>query len=895
MKKHLSFFSILLLMLMSVGTVSAQNITVKPVNPATNPLVDSLVKTLVGSGVTIGNIRTNLTQNSPAYGSFKDATGTMGVPAGLALTTGKLTDIIGSGTNAQTDNNAGDNDANGTIGIGLLRNILGNNVTTQDGCVIQFEVTPSSDTISFNYMFASEEYNSFVGSGFNDAFGLFIQGPGIPTQVGSGLPPNTRNIAELPTTNTANKYVSINNVNGGNDDNNTNPSNVQYYINNVASGPADQPLANLPALPLRVQKFKYDGLTTKLTAKIKVIPCQTYTLVFAITDVQDGIYDSGVFIEKGSLKSFGASVAAASFFPRFQTGIEGCNQGKLTFKRPPSSVGQEIIARYVISGSAKNDELVNTGDYNVSIDGAPYAKLPDSIIIAPSQDSVQILINVFADGIPDDNETLVLKLKEYCPPFNLRPDSIVLPIREKYVYRITPDEAKVCIGTPSQLNNLNVDTTFKEYYRWRELGANGDTIIPTTLSCLDCRSPLANPSVNTKYVIFAQDSISGCPASDTVQVKVYTFPRLRLAPEICGIEPLLQYPQYNNAYAICFGEQLCIKPNAVTSNGTLSYLWTIDLAKNTLVGGALTTDSILKVNPLESSWFKVIVTNELGCATTDSIYVTVVMPPVFSFTPSKTTICFGDEVNLFPKITASTLDGFETYTWTANRPNPNIANATNDSTTARPKTSMVYTLTINKGPCEVKRNFTVDVADSLETAFTYSVAVVGDTIAPTSVSFVGDVAPINAEYVWNINSTTLDPRVDTVVQGTLTPSYTFREPDIYRVKLSALTRKGNLVCYDSTVQYIRILPEDPFPVNVITPEPKDGKNDVLQFANKTASKSLISGGILKVYNRWGKEVYSSDDYQNDWSAEGFPAGTYYYHYTSPKRKITVKSWLEILR
>ncbi|SFC12799.1 C-terminal domain of CHU protein family protein [Flexibacter flexilis DSM 6793] len=918
MKKSLPLWLLLLFCVWTTQRATAQvlpQIKNKPVNntptgAASNPLVDSLVKSLVGSGVVISNVKTNIGNggtgtnfNSTFFGTFKAPEGVIGKPGagnsitkGTALTSGLLNGIVGNSNalfNSSTSNGlTGNGNANGMNANTLLTGILpSGSAGLNDVVAIQFDFVPQADTVSFNYVFGSEEYNNFVGS-FNDVFGLFIKGPGIVTQ--TGLPANTRNIATIPQTSTATNTVSIYNVHAGY----VQPSgttiqavNPTYYINNNSE---ELTAIDAPVDTVRSNRFRYDGLTVKLTAKVKVIPCQTYTLTFAIADVGDNIYDSGVFIEAGSLRSYGAVATASSFYPRFKMGIEGCNEGKITFTRPPGSEGQEIIARYQVAGTAINDALANGGDYLVSIDGGTLQQLPDSIIIAPTANEVVVGVQVFLDGIEDDNETLVLRMKEFCPPHNLRGDSLVMPIRERFIYNIKPDSAKVCLGTPTFINQTSADTLYAQTYRWRELNAVGDTIVSPTLSCDTCKAPLANPAINTRYVIFVNDSTSQCWATDTVLVKVYTFPTIDFLPMTCGTtDSLEQYPQYGNAYSICQATPLCVNPRARTSNGTLTYQWSFDATKNSLYNGSVTTDSIIRVTPTASSWFKVTATNELGCATTDSIYINVVEPPTVSFVPARVSICFGDTVALQPKL--GNLDGFETYTWTANKVDANVFSPTSDSTFAQPKTNTVYTLTVNKGPCEVKKTITVDVADSLSTDFTYSVPVAGDTVAPVEITFVGDLAPANATYEWHIQSVSplLTP-IDTMITGSLNFTHLMTTPATYAVKLKAFVTKNQLVCYDSTVKIINVLPEDPFPVNVITPDTKDGKNDVLKFKNKKG-ESLIYGGTLKVYNRWGNEVYSSSNYQNDWAAKDLPAGTYFYHFLSPKLKIAVKSWLEILR
>lgn len=59
--------------------------------------------------------------------------------------------------------------------------------------------------------------------------------------------------------------------------------------------------------------------------------------------------------------------------------------------------------------------------------------------------------------------------------------------------------------------------------------------------------------------------------------------------------------------------------------------------------------------------------------------------------------------------------------------------------------------------------------------------------------------------------------------------------------------------------------------NVIKPD-NDGKNEtfVVRASHKFEKIQLI------LFNRWGDLVYQSEDYKNDWAAEGLNSGTYYY-------------------
>src|SRR4029077_20141383 len=133
--------------------------------------------------------------------------------------------------------------------------------------VLEFDFVPATSTLTFEYVFASDEYNEFVGQ-FNDVFAFFLNGAKIALLPG---------ILPAPP-------VSINNVNLT-----TNP---QFYINNDV----DQ-LANPPV------DTEMDGLTVVLTATAQVTAGQTNHIKLAIADADDFAVDSNVFIKAGSFTS----------------------------------------------------------------------------------------------------------------------------------------------------------------------------------------------------------------------------------------------------------------------------------------------------------------------------------------------------------------------------------------------------------------------------------------------------------------------------------------------------------------------------------------------------------------------------------------------------------------
>lgn len=191
------------------------------------------------------------------------------VPGSVAATQA-TTDAIGF-----FDNAADIGITNGVLlTTGTIYNALGPNTTTSatgPGALssLSFDFVAVSPGISWRYVFASEEYEEFVGSQFNDLFRLTLNG---------------ENLALIPGTSSS---VEINSVNQS--------SNTAFYRSNVGGA-------------LDTFNTQYDGLTTPLTAsKNDLVVGNIYSVEFMVTDVGDQAYDSGVFIGANSVVFDGGS------------------------------------------------------------------------------------------------------------------------------------------------------------------------------------------------------------------------------------------------------------------------------------------------------------------------------------------------------------------------------------------------------------------------------------------------------------------------------------------------------------------------------------------------------------------------------------------------------------
>ncbi len=333
---------------------------------------------LLGTGVTISNVSYNgvLDPQTPIIGSgsFTETGTNLGLPAGVILSSGMADAAAGPATNFASNPNGTGSDPD------LFQ--LSNNNTINDRAVLEFDFIPVGDTVRFRFVFGSEEYPEFVCSGFNDAFGFFLSGPGISGAFTNGA----ENLALVPG---GSIPIAINTVNAGvpggaypaatcaaADPNWI--ANSQYYVNNTGT------------------TIVYDGFTTVLTAKRFVQCGQTYHIKMAIGDAGDSAYDSAVFLEAGSFTS-------TPFIPTLTPGPGILGNNTILESCYP------VTINFTQTGAANDTSVVQIITGGTATGGVDYVPdFPDSLVFLPG-DSVQTFtFNCPIDG--DGDETIILTL-----------------------------------------------------------------------------------------------------------------------------------------------------------------------------------------------------------------------------------------------------------------------------------------------------------------------------------------------------------------------------------------------------------------------------------------------------------------------------------------------------
>jgi hypothetical protein len=280
--KKIIVFSALRLVILSVILFSFQVISSGQLVITPNVSGNDLAGSLTGGGLTIFNV--NLDCNGQSSGTFSGGNSTnIGIGSGILLTSGGAN--IAKGPN---NNTRAGREVPGFEGEADLLKSINNNASINDRCVLEFDLIPIGDKVTFKYVFASEEYPEYVCSKYNDVFGFFVSGPGISGTYANGA----TNIALIPGTTLP---VTINNVNPG----------VVGSSGNGANCTSPKGSLNFSSFykANNQQTIQYDGFTVVLTATVDLQPCKTYHFKLAIADAGDQRYDSGVFIEAGSFNS----------------------------------------------------------------------------------------------------------------------------------------------------------------------------------------------------------------------------------------------------------------------------------------------------------------------------------------------------------------------------------------------------------------------------------------------------------------------------------------------------------------------------------------------------------------------------------------------------------------
>lgn len=258
--------------LLFFGTASAQYIATDDSRTPLQLIEDVLINSGCASVSNVSVSGGNFASSDTSYGYFNANGSNFPFSEGIILSTGKLVNAQGPNDFISDDGGgmgwAGDYDLNQALGISNSINAT----------VLEFDFIPIGNHISFDYIFASEEYHGTATCTYSDGFAFLLKEVGTTTY---------QNLALIPNTNIPVKVTSVHpNIPGG-----CPAQNEQYFD---AFNPLEHPT-------------NFNGQTKVLTAKASVTPGATYHIKLVIADEGNYRYDSAIFI-KGSSFNLGVDL-----------------------------------------------------------------------------------------------------------------------------------------------------------------------------------------------------------------------------------------------------------------------------------------------------------------------------------------------------------------------------------------------------------------------------------------------------------------------------------------------------------------------------------------------------------------------------------------------------------
>jgi gliding motility-associated-like protein len=268
---------------------------------------------------------------------------------------------------------------------------------------------------------------------------------------------------------------------------------------------------------------------------------------------------------------------------------------------------------------------------------------------------------------------------------------------------------------------------------------------------------------------------------------------------------------------ICAGDSSTL--TALSNNPAATFQWST---------GASGTS--INVNPITNTTYTVTATTP-GC--TDQTSVTVAVTPVPIITVNDTTICGLQTLTL-------KASGATTYLWSTGN--------TNSSIIISPTATTTYTVTGTDSGC-------TGSASGVVTVNPLPVANAGNDQIVCQGRNVTLTASGGTSYQWSNGVAQNIPFTQSVTTAT---TYTVTVSNSYDCTATDTVIVTGKLC-NITVP------------NVFTPN-GDGYNDFFVIKGLEDYPNTI----VQIFNRWGKNVYESTNYQNDWDGKSLSDGIYFF-------------------
>ena len=373
--------------------------------------------------------------------------------------------------------------------------------------------------------------------------------------------------------------------------------------------------------------------------------------------------------------------------------------------------------------------------------------------------------------------------------------------------------------------------------------------------------PVVRPGKETEYHVTVVD-VNGCMRKDTLKVTV--TPNVLAAFQTYA--PDFSTPGYNN---VCYPEQLRFKNQSTDEE---EIYW--DFGDGVGISQTKSdTSSILRGFEHEGVYHvKLKATNPKTCNKADSVTRIIHYYKDKIEVGPDGEVCEGTEFQL-------TATGGTVYAW-YDREYKLISSA--PSVRVKPAQNTQYFVTVTDAHGCIRKDTTrVTVIDSVNLEWDHrfrgncsdlpSVLVKNLTPSEDEVSFVFDFGD---------GTTSMLPETE----------HFYEKDGLYALRFSA---QKSFCIYEEVVQlpvYRLIVP------NVFTPDGSPGFNDnfEIRFGTDTTPQHTGMKVQLLVLDRWGKKVFESKDYQNNWDARDVAGGVYFIQLKIGELD-SCKGWVHIVK
>ncbi len=599
----------------STETIGAQNIAVDQSYTAQQLVKDVLISstcaTVSNFVVSGGDFGTG----EESFGYFNAGTSGFPFAEGIVLSTSRAISTQGPNDSLLSE------DAGNWFGDADLEQAL-NITNTSNATILEFDFTPETSQISFDYIFASEEYHDSAPCTYSDGFAFLLK------EVGSAS--NYQNLALIPNTTIPVKVTTV------------------HPLITAGNGCPAQNEAYFGSYNPSVCPINFNGQTVVMTAKADVIPGTPYHIKLVIADETNPQYDSAIFLKGGS----------------FSVGTD-LGPDRLITTNNPVCYGQTYNLDATESGTNSykwfKDGVEITGETN-----------PIYTVSGPGVYKVEITINsttciaigevkIEYVGAPTTPVTLVQcdDDNDGIATFNLTNLNTVITQGNTQGNTIAYYES--LSDAQNQLNQI-ANTTNYQSVSGNQLTARVSNIfgclsyVPVNLQIANNALPNVNPTVCdedgtfdgitaidlnqdvtpvilaglpsglvVEYYLnnndaFLQINPLPNPFTNTIANAQTIYARIVNGPDCYGVIPVpLQIVAFNppnfkpEDLYLCDGETITIG----VANGFTSYLW-----------NTLETTSTISIN--SDGNYSVTVTNAVGCEAIKTFSVTASSPPVIT-------------------------------------------------------------------------------------------------------------------------------------------------------------------------------------------------------------------------------------------------------------------------